>query len=322
MASTRWPHVSCVIPVRNDADALPRAVDSILGQGYPGELTVAMAVAPSQDGSAEVAEELARSDERIEVVPNPSGGTASGLNAAIAATTGEVIARVDARSQLGEGYLTRAVRLLNEVGAVNVGGVQAAEGRTEFTRAVAAAMRSRFGAGDSRFHVGGKPGPVDTVYLGVFRRDALEAAGGFDESLVRNQDYELNIRLRQQGGTIYFDPGLTVTYEPRSTLRGLARQYLEYGMWKREVVRRHPGSLRWRQVIPPVAVLANLTGLALGITTRKRHALLVPLAYVMATVVASLHTGRHAPPGVTVRLPLVYATMHHAWGVGMLIGPR
>ena len=310
-----------MIPVRDDAEALPRAVASVLQQEYPGYLEVVIAVAPSSDPTRAVAERLAAVDERIRIVDNPPGGTAAGLNAAIAAASGAVVARVDARSELPPGYVQRAVEVLEKTGAVNVGGLQAARGRSPFSEAVAVAMTSRFGAGDSRFHVGGEPGPTDTVYLGVFRRDALDHVGRFDETLERNQDYELNVRLRAAGGTIYFDPELHVVYEPRGSLPTLARQYLEYGMWKREVLRRHPGSLRWRQAVPPVAVIANIVGLVAGLAGRRR-ALGIPLAYVAANLLASFHAGRRAGPGVLARLPVVYATMHHAWGVGFLLGPQ
>lgn len=314
----RWPQVSCVVPVLDDASALPRAVSSILLQEYPGELTVVLAVGPSSDDSERVAEELASSDDRIQVVANPTGGTAAALNAAIAAAPGEVIARVDARSVVGTDYLRTAVELLHSTGADNVGGMQIAEGETTFQRAVATAMSSPFGAGDARFRIGGEPGPTDSVYLGVFRRAALERIGGFDETLVRNQDYELNIRLRETGGIVYFDPRLRVTYTPRSSLRSLARQYYQYGMWKQVVVRRHPRSLRSRQALPPLAVAAHAAAILLALAGRRR-ALAAPLVYLAATLAAAAVAGKGQPWPVVARLPLVFATMHHCWGVGFLV---
>jgi succinoglycan biosynthesis protein ExoA len=153
------------------------------------------------------------------------------------------------------------------------------------------------------------------VYLGVFRRSALDRVGGFDESYVRNQDYELNWRIRETGGVVYFHPDLEVVYRPRSTLRALARQYSEYGRWKRRMLRAHPGSLRWRQVVPPAALLANVAGLAAAMAWPP--ALVVPGVYVAATLVASI--AAPAPStAVRLRLPAVFATMHHAWAVGFV----
>jgi len=230
-----------------------------------------------------------------------------------------VVARMDGHAVLPAGYLARAVALLDRTGAVNVGGVQEPWGQTPFEEAVGRAMVSRFGSGDARFHHGGPAGAVDTVYLGVFQRTAVEAVGLFDEALVRNQDYELNWRLREAGGTIWFDPELRVGYRPRGTLGGLARQFFGYGRWKRVVVGRHPRSLRWRQVVAPVATLAVAVGLIVGAWWPP--ALVVPAAYLAAVVLASLAAGRH--PATVLRLLAVYPTLHLSWGVGFLAGsPR
>jgi succinoglycan biosynthesis protein ExoA len=306
------------MPVRDEADHLAVAVEAVLGQD-DGELDleVVLAVAPSRDATEEVAAQLAATDPRVRVVSNPKGITSAGLNAAIAASTSDVVVRVDGHAILGSGYVRRAVDLLAVTGADNVGGIQRAVGRTPFERAVAAAMTSRFGVGDAKFHYGGAPGPTDTVYLGVFRREALERVGGFDEDLVRNQDYELNWRLRADGGCVWFDPSLVVDYRPRSSLGALASQYREYGWWKREVLRRHPASLRWRQLAPPALVVANAAAGLLALTGRRR-ALLVPGAYAAATMAAAAAASRRERPHVVVRMPLVFAVLHHAWGAGFL----
>jgi succinoglycan biosynthesis protein ExoA len=314
-----WPSVSVVLPVRNDASALPAAIESVLRQEYPGRLEVIVAVGPSLDDTAAVAAGLAAADSRVVVIENAEGHISTGLNAAIAASNGEIVVRVDGHCALASGHLRRAVETLRDTGADNVGGVQSAQGSSPFQRAVAAGMTSRFGTGDARFHHGGEPGPVDTVYLGAFRRAALERVGGYDETLLANEDYELNWRIRETGGVVWFDPELRVQYTPRASLRAFARQYFEYGRWKREMLRRHPRSLRLRQVAPPVTVLANAIGLVAGSLVDRRF-LLVPAAYLVATVGASVAAGRAHGVAVTMRLPVVFATMHHAWGAGFLVG--
>ncbi len=312
-----WPTVSVVMPVRDEADHLGAAVAAVLTQSYPRPLEVVLAVAPSSDATEAIAAAMAADDPRITVVANPAGGTAAGLNAAIAASSGQVIVRVDGHAELSDGYVEQAVATLRRTGADNVGGVQRAVGTTPMQQAIAAAMTSRFGVGDAQFHYGGVEGPTDTVYLGVFRRDALERVGGFDEELVRNQDYELNWRLRDTGGTVWFDPALEVTYRPRATLRALARQYHEYGQWKRLVLERDPRSVRWRQLVPPAAVIANLLGLVLGLT-RLRIALVAPVTYAVAALAAAVTAP--VPWALRRRLPAVFAVMHHAWGAGFLRG--
>ena len=311
------PDVAVVVPVRNGAATLADAVASVLAQEFDGTLEVCIAVGPSDDRTREVADGLADSDRRVSVVDNPVGVTPAGLNAAIRATSAPVVARIDGHAVLPAGYLTRAVAVLDRTGAVNVGGVQEPRGQTPFEEAAGRAMASRFGSGDARFHHGGPAGAVDTVYLGVFRRTALEAVGLFDEALVRNQDYELNWRLREAGGTVWFDPELRVGYRPRGTLGGLARQFFDYGQWKRVVVGRHPRSLRWRQVVPPTATLGVAAGLVAGVWWPP--ALVVPAVYLAAVVLVSLVAGRRL--ATVVRLLAVYPTMHLSWGAGFLAGP-
>ena len=306
--------MAVVIPVRNDAAGLPRSVAAVLAQDYPGELTVCLGVGPSGDGTEAVAADLAARHANVLAVPNPSGATAAGLNAAIRATRSEVVARVDGHCELSPGYLTTAVEALASSGAANVGGLQDAVGETSFERTVAAAMTSAVGTGGARFHTGGAAGPVDTVYLGVFRRDALERVGLFDERLVRNQDYELNIRLRAAGEVVWFDPRLRVTYRPRPSLRRLARQYFEYGRWKRAVLTLHPRSLKLRQAAPAAVSAAVGGGLALALVARWRRALLTPFGYLAALALAAPRVDREHP----WRAAAVLATMHLAWGAGFL----
>ena len=292
------------------------AVRSVLAQEVPAALEVCVAVGPSGDDTRAVADALAATDPRVTVVDNPAGVTPAGLNAAIRATKAPVVVRVDGHAELPAGYVARAVETLERTGAVNVGGIQDPRGNTAFEVAVGRAMASRFGAGDARFHYGGPEGAVDTVYLGVFRRDAIEAVGLFDESLIRNQDYELNHRLRRAGGTIWFDPELRVGYRPRGSIRTLARQFGQYGRWKRIVLGMHPRSLRWRHLVAPATTLAVTTGLLAGIWWPP--ALVLPLGYGAAVALGSVAVGR--TPGTVLRLLVVYPTMHLSWGVGFLWG--
>lgn len=314
-----WPHVSVIMAVRNESRALEETVDAVLAQEYPGMLDLTIAAAPSDDDTADVLETIAK-DDRVTVVDNPAGITPTGLNTAISASSGAVVVRVDGRAVIPAGYVRRAVELLEETGADNVGGIMAAVGETPFEQAVAAAMSSRFGTGDARFHYGGPPGPVDTVYLGCFRRQALDRVGGYDEAMVRTQDSELNLRLRESGGIVYFSPDLRVRYRPRGSVRALAAQYFQYGRWRRVVARRHPGSLRWRQMAAPATLSACIAGAAVAATGRRWG--LLPLgAYAAGLTAASVMVGRRLPADIALRLPAVFATMHGSWGLGFLTSP-
>lgn len=318
MVAEPLPPVSIVIPVRNEPEAVCDAVTSAQTQEYEGPLEIVVAVAHSADGTLEALNEMASADDRIRVVANQAGSTPAGLNAAIRASNGEIIVRCDAHSVLPPGYVARAVDRLQETGAVNVGGVQAATGSSDTQRAIAAAMSSPFGVGDARFHVGGTAGPVDTVYLGVFRRDAIDSVGLFDESLARNQDYELNHRLRNSGGMVFFDPDLVVEYRPRQSLSGLWRQYHEYGRWKRVVVRRYPKSLRWRQIAPPVLVVALTVSVIIALFGLFRLAAVIPVLYLTTTIAVSTVELLRRKDAAMLLLPVVFPTMHLAWGLGFL----
>lgn len=317
-----WPAVSAILTVLNEEGHLRAAVDSILGQDYPGDIEIVLALGPSKDRTDAVAAEIVAADPRVRTVPNPSGRTPEGLNSALALTRNPVIARVDGHAELPPEYLSVAVEALQRTGAVNVGGLMWAEGRTAFERAVARAMTSRFGVGNAPFHVGGDEGSVDTVYLGVFRREALEAVGGYDDAFSRAQDWEMNYRLRREGGLIWFTPRLKVSYRPRGSLGSLSEQYFNYGRWRAEVMRQYPDTVNLRYLAPPTALAAVTLGTVLGLVGIAVHPLLwgwlLPLGYAAAVVAGSVATGRGLSWQAAVWLPVVYPTMHGSWGSGFL----
>jgi glycosyltransferase involved in cell wall biosynthesis len=322
-----WPTVSVIMPVLNEERHLADAVRHILAQDYPGELELVIALGPSRDNTDAIAAGLCAGDPRVRTVPNPSGRTPAGLNAAIRATRHEIVVRVDGHGLLADGYIRTAVRLLRETGAVNVGGVMHAEGVTVFERSVAVAMTSKLGVGNAKFHTGGQAGPADTVYLGVFRREVLDKQRGYNESFVRAQDWELNHRIREAGGLIYFSPELHVTYRPRPNLGKLARQYFEYGRWRRVVMRTHSGTASLRYLAPPIAVLAVVIGMLLGLISVftvpwPAIGFAAPVGYALGIGLGSLRESRGQAAGVRLRLPLVLATMHFSWGWGFLTSPK
>lgn len=320
------PSVSVVMPIRNEERHLRAAVERVLEQHYPGELEVVLSVAPSEDRTRAVAGELAATDSRIVVVDNPTGFTPAGLNIAIATASHDIIVRVDGHGELNEGYITHAVETLEDTGAANVGGLMDAQGRTPLEQAIASAYNSRVGLGGGGFHLSSTPaGPARTVFLGVFRREALADVGGFDETLHRAQDWELNHRLRLAGHVVWFTPGLRVVYRPRSSIRALASQFFLTGRWRREVVRRNPETLSLRYLAPPVAV----TGLALGtvggllgvlLRNRLLSALLVAPMVYLAFLIGATATMRDLPPAARLRFPLVLMVMHVCWGAGFIKG--
>ena len=313
------PAISVILPVLNEESHLEGAVLSVLSQDYRGPFEIILALGPSRDRTNEIAAKLASQDRRVKLLDSPTGKTAAGLNLALAASKSPVVVRVDGHAQIPKNYISLIVEILNKTGAVNVGGVMAAVGTTAFERAVAGAMRSPLGVGASRFHTGGEAGEVDTVYLGAFRREALVAIGGFDERFTRAQDWELNFRLRENGGVIYFDPRLHVTYRPRSSVGALAKQYFEYGRWRRVVSRRHSGTINYRYLAPPFALIGFSASLILGIALSSIF-FIPALVYLLFVVLASLKISTSMSEYFL--LLLVIPTMHFAWGAGFISSPK
>jgi succinoglycan biosynthesis protein ExoA len=329
------PSVSVVMPVRDEETHLADSVARVLEQDYPGGFELVLAVGPSRDRTEQIARELAAADARITVVPNPSGKISSAMNAAIKAARHGVITRIDGHAMLPDGYLRIAVRTLVETGAADVGGVMAAEGVEPFQQAVAWCMTSPAGVGVAANHTGGEAGPADTVYLGVYRREAIERAGGYDETMIVAEDWELNYRIRASGGLIWFTPELQVTYRPRANLRALARQHFRYGRWRRVVARRYPETVNRRYLAAPAATALNIAGCAVGIVGLASLAqgavpalhwlilgFVVPAVYAGGVTAVTAVFGRDLPIAVRVRVPLVLAAMHMCWGAGFLCSPR
>ena len=323
------------MPVRNEERHLAEAVRHVLGQDYPGEFELVLAVGPSADRTEQIARDLAAAQPRLTVVANPAGKIPAALNAAVRAARHAVIARVDGHALLPPGYLETAVRTLAETGAADAGGVMAAAGVTTFGQAVAWAMTSKAGVGSAAFHTGGGAGPVDSVYLGVYHREAIEQAGGWDEGMLRAEDWDLNYRIRARGGQIWFTPELRVTYRPRASVRALVAQYCHYGRWRRVIVREHPETASFRYLAPPAAAALVTAGLITGLAGLAAIAadgplaaqwltagLAVPLIYLAGVTAVAAALARGVPAPVRIRIPLVLAAMHMAWGAGFLTSPR
>ncbi|MBV9449744.1 MAG: glycosyltransferase family 2 protein [Streptosporangiaceae bacterium] len=322
------------MPVRNEEPYLAGAVQHILSQDYPGALEVVLAVGPSKDRTEPIAREIAASDPRVTVVASPTGRIPAGLNLAAGVARHDVLARMDGHAMMPPGYLRTGVAALGETGAADVGGVMAAVGITPFQQAVAWAMTSKAGVGSAAWHTAGGAGPADSVYLGIYRREAIAQVGGWDEGMLRAEDWELNYRIRANGGLIWFTPDLQVTYRPRTSIRALASQYWHYGRWRHVVMREHPETASFRYLAPPVAsalvgasLLSALVELAVPPIRQPWTLLLIggfviPAIYLAGITAVSAVLSRGVPASVRVRLPLVLAIMHMSWGAGFILSPR
>lgn len=325
------PTVSIMIPVLNEERYLAQVVDAALKQDYPNLKQVILSIGPSTDRTEEIANELALANPKVLVVKNSTGRTPDALNRAIEEVTSEIVVRCDGHALLPTNYVSIAVETLQRTEADNVGGIMNAEGESAFQKAVAWAMTSKLGVGAAAFHVGGSEGEVETVYLGCFRKTALDRVGGYDPAMTRAQDWEMNFRIRKTGGKIWFNPNLKVTYRPRRTIKTLSKQYLQYGQWRRRVMRMHPetskgfGALRY--FAPPAALLAILLGVVAGIAGLATNSLLilgflVPISYIVAVKAIGLLIARNVELKTRLLIPIAIATMHMSWGWGFLTSPH
>ncbi|MEO8094795.1 MAG: glycosyltransferase family 2 protein [Pseudolysinimonas sp.] len=329
-ASGEHPGVSYVMPVLNEAGYLEAAVTSILNQDYPGDTELILALGPSTDGTADIVDRLLAGNKRIRVVHNPGMDIPIGLNLAIAKARNHIIVRVDAHTELAAGYTTRGIAALQRTGAASLGGIMVATGKPGTQAAVAQAYNSRFGLGGGAYHgETAHEGPAESAYMGIFRRDILDQVGGFDETLRRGEDWELNYRLRKAGHLVWLDPQLRVTYWPRSSVTKLARQFRATGIWRGELVRRLGRGNSTRFFAPPILLVnlviaatflpLHLIGLFSGwLGWITALAYIGPLAYLGLLVIAAVTgTGTLAD---RLRFAGVLAIMHLSWGAGFIVG--
>jgi succinoglycan biosynthesis protein ExoA len=323
--------VTFVMPVLNEHDYLRRAVETVLAQDVAVPTELILALAPSTDGTTELAKELAASDDRIVLVDNPQADIPIGLNRAIRAGSYPTIVRVDAHSELAPEYTAKALATLDRVRAANVGGVMRADGRTPFQRAVARAYNSPVGLGGGAYHGGADAGEAESAYLGVMRKAVLDEVGLFDETIRRGEDWELNLRIRRAGYRVWFDPSLSVTYWPRESWTRLIRQFSATGRWRGELVRRFGRGNSLRFFAPPALVVTIAVGIAVavlqavGVLTGwwavAASIVYLPLiAYAALVVIVALGPGGGEGWRDKLWTAAVLPTMHLSWGWGFVVG--
>lgn len=321
-ASISLPLISVIMPIRNEARFIAQSLGAVLAQDYPAELIEIIVVdGMSADSTRTIITQAAQAAGRnVAVLDNPAGIVPVAMNIGLRAARGAIIVRVDGHCEIAPDYVRRCVMALQRTGADNVGGLQRAVSETPIGRAIALATSSPFGVGGARFHYDARPGWVDTVYLGAYRRDVFERIGGFDEELVRNQDDELNFRLTQAGGKIWLDPSIQSVYYSRPSLRKLWKQYFEYGFYKVRVMQKRGGVASWRHLVPGIFVLSLLLSCLLTLMTGKRRWLTSVLApYTFANIIASVSTARSQGVNPLI-VAVTFAILHVSYGIGFIGG--
>lgn len=315
--------VSIICPCRNEVGHIDSFLSALRQQKTTEfDLEIFVADGESADGTADVLGAWLAREPRMKIVRNPGRIVSTGLNAALRVAHGDVVVRMDVHTAYAEDYVAQCVNTLKQTGATCVGGPWLAKGSSLRQSAIAAAFGSRFGSGGAKSRRTDYTGPVDTVYLGAWRRTDLIALGGFDEELVRNQDDELCLRITQSGGTVWQSCAIRSSYIPRDSFSALWRQFYQYGYWRGAVMRKHRLFSSPRQLAPPLFILALLIlGLAaLFSPLAGLLAIGLFIAYLTAATLAAISATKSYDPAKLALVLLSFASMHFAYGLGLLHG--
>jgi len=320
------PSVSIIIPCYNEEKTIRQLLNSLRAQTYPlAQMELIISDGLSTDRTRAVISEFQNETPEVNmsVVENPVRTIPSGLNQAIRNARGEIIIRLDAHSVPIREYVERCVAAHQAGKGDNIGGVweiHPAE-NTWIAKSISFAAGHPLGVGDAMYRLNAKEGPVDTVPFGSFRRVLIDKIGFFDETLMANEDYEFNARVKQNGGVVWLDPAIRCVYFSRSGIIALAHQYWRYGFWKWRMLRRYPSTIRWRQAAPPLFVLSLITLIVLSLFPGPARSLLAAQLIVylaVLTLTATRLAFDKKIPFLVVGFPLAIAAMHLSWGAGFL----
>lgn len=317
------PLISVVMPTLNEEASVAAAVASVLAQ-RDVDVEVLVVDGASTDRTCDIVRELGATQPRVRLLHNPQRTIPAALNVGLAAARGAFLARVDAHATVSPDYLARAVaRMATDPGLVAVGGIRRGVATTPTGAAVALALSSRFGVGDSINHYATTYQETDHASFGVYRIDAARAVGGWDPALPVNEDVDFDYRLLRRGGRIGFDPAMEIWWQVRPTIGSFFAQYRRYGRGKAGMARKNgPSAVRMRHLAAPTAVVGTAAVAALTLKTRWGPALLTP--YAVGVAAASAAAWRHRPldgmPPRAAALPAAFAAMHYGWGLGFLEG--
>jgi succinoglycan biosynthesis protein ExoA len=314
-----YPFVTILMPMRNEAGFIRESLLSLLAQNYPADsMEIIVLDGESDDESPRIVSEIAVSDSRVKLLGNPKRHQGAGLNIGIAAAKGDIIIRADAHAWYDADYVPVIVKHLQDGDAENVGGAQNLQGKSLFSNAAAIALSSVLGSGNAAYRSARETKYVDTVWLGAWKKETLLKIGGYDEDMIRNQDYEMNIRLRKSGGRILFDPALKSICYTRSTPAKLCRQYFDYGLYRSLTAKKHPGTLMFRQLLLPVVILLLSASILLSVL--KWQFIFILFLYVIGIVIGSIIAVLRNGIKYFPLLLIIYPIIHFSWAFGFFFG--
>lgn len=313
------PQISILVPCYNEEEYIKDCLDSLIDDYVIANAEILILDGMSTDNTREIIKDYIKKHSKviIKLINIVKKHQSYALNIGIDKAQGDIIVRIDAHSCYPQGYVKNCVELLERVGVDNVGGVMYAQGKTRFQKLVARAMKHPVGVGDAKFHLGNYKGFVDTVYLGTFRKSIFKKLGYFDPYI--NEDAEFNLRILKSGGKIYLDNSIKVEYFPRDTLKGLIKQYFNYGKGRCRTTLKHRQFTSWRQLAPIVLVLGLVGSFILSFLNPVF--LFLPATYFLLIFFVSLVAlrGDNRRMSDVFLLTIIFMSMHISWGCGFLL---
>jgi glycosyltransferase involved in cell wall biosynthesis len=321
-------NVSVIVPCFNEQETILQLLEAVNVQSYPlNEIEIIISDGLSTDRTRELISnyQLSHPKLNIRIIDNTKRIIPAGLNRAIEIAQGNYIVRLDAHSIPDRDYIKNCINGLDQGKGDNIGGVWKIQpgANTWIAKSIAIAASHPLGVGDAIYRIGGIEQKVDTVPFGAFRRELIDKIGMFDETLLTNEDYEFNTRIRQSGGKVWMDPSIHSVYFARSKLRELGHQYWRYGYWKAQMLRRYPKTLRWRQALPPLFVLALISQILLSLVwyvSRWLIGIIVLLYTLIIFIIGIKMSIKNKDISTTIGVPLAIATIHLSWGTALLWG--
>jgi succinoglycan biosynthesis protein ExoA len=316
-----YPSVSVIVPVLNEAQYIASCLQAIISQDYPSDQVEILVVdGMSTDRTREIVADFAARDSRIRLLLSPKRRTPFSMNIGVAASSGEILVRIDGHSVVARDHVRRCVDFLLRSGADHVGGLMRQKGTTYLARAIALVLSSPAGVGSARFRYTDQEQDIDTVPFGAYRLETVLRLGGFDEAFPIGQDSELDYRIIRDGGRVRINPAISTDYFCRDSLTALSRQFFRYGRAKAHILHKH-GGLPSPRALAPAGFVATLSALTVtSMISRSARRLLAMMAFAYALLcgaatirISSRHGWRHAP-----LLPLIMVVLHFSHGIGFL----
>lgn len=318
--SVELPKVTVLVPVLNEQGFIVECLNSVLNGSYPSEnLEILVIDGRSTDGTQQEILMLSSLHSSIKLVDNPKKIVPAALNIGIKKASHEIIIWLGAHAVYDSEYLLRSVETLLEENCASVGGVITPKGKSYIGRAIALATTSKFGIGNAKYRHANQRQEVDTVFGGCWKKDSITRIGGFNESWVRNQDYEVNYRLRKEIGPIILEPSIRCIYYCRESIKKLAKQYYQYGFWRFNTIKKHPKSFTIRQAAPVMLFAGIVISIALALYN-SNLALIIPTIYLSLAIVFAINIGiKNKWPNLLLLLPIIFSTLHLSWALGFFM---